>query len=89
MKKYISAQLEMEYDSLSSRLWRLIEGETYLGRYLAVEEVLKRAEAITTESISKFIRERISFSGSALALGGNVKGLKLSDEVKAFCGFVN
>lgn len=89
MKKYVSAQLEMEYDSLSSRLWRLLEGETYLGRYVGVEEVLERAGAITIESISKFIEQRISFSGSALALGGNVKGISLSEEMKAFCGFAN
>jgi len=89
MKSYVSAQLEMELDSLSGRLFRMVEGEMYLGRYVGADEVLGKIQKLTIDDISRFVERRLSFRNSALALGGNVERLELSGEIKAFCGMAN
>lgn len=86
VKRSVSAQLEMESDSLSNRLWRMVESELSLGRFVSVEEVLDRIRRISIPDMETFISRRIVFGQSALALGGNIEGLTVSQRVLDYCG---
>ncbi|MFN8390992.1 MAG: pitrilysin family protein [Bdellovibrionota bacterium] len=88
VKRFISAQLEMELDSVSARLWRMVETELQLGRFVSAEEVLTKIEGMTLPDLNRFIEQRVLFSGNALVLGGDVGGLELRDEVRKFCDVI-
>jgi predicted Zn-dependent peptidase len=88
VKRYVGAQLEMELDSASARLWRMVETELQLRRFVSADEVLADLEELTLEDMTRFIERRLVFSGNALVLGGDIGGLELKDEVRKFCGVI-
>ncbi len=83
--EFISSQLQMSADSLSSRLWRAIETEIHYGRYVSPTEVIQKLNQTGLSEIQRVSRKWFSLKEFLLIIGGNVKGVKLSKEMKALC----
>ena len=88
VKNFVSAQFEMDLDSVSARLWRMIETEIQGKHFVSAEEFLSKLKAIELADITRFIERHVSLSGNAIVLGGDVNGLELQDDIKRFCGLI-
>lgn len=87
--RYLRVQLEFERDSLQSRLWRMIDTESVLGRYVSTEEAAERIDRVDPQTVREFIDKWISPRGMAVVLGGNVQDLDLGEDIQRLFGDVS
>ncbi|MDD2942112.1 MAG: pitrilysin family protein [bacterium] len=78
----LTAQLNMEFDSLSSRMWRLLESELYFGEYRSTQRAESRLRAITADDIARFISHWLPAGEGMLVLGGDIDGFSLSQSAR-------
>lgn len=71
----LRAVLEMEQDSLSSRLWRLVESEVLLGRNVSTAEIAERLQNMTLDEVNHFCRRQTVNSQSTAIILGDVAGV--------------
>lgn len=69
--------LEMEQDSLSSRLWRLVESEVLLGRNVPTSEIAERLKNMTLDEVNNFCRRQTANSQGTIIILGDVAGVTL------------
>ena len=79
--RYLGVQLEFENDSLPSRLWRMVDTDSVLGRYVSAAEAKARIEKVDGQSVRDFITQWLSLRGVAIVLGGNVAGLDIGADI--------
>ena len=84
-KRMLSAQLNIERDSLSTLLWHAVESEINHGKQVRYEEVLQSYEELTLEKMSEFINNWIVDAKHLLVLGGDVEDYEVSDRIKGEC----
>ncbi len=87
--RYLHVQLEFERDSLQSRLWRMIDTESVLGRYLSAAEAGERIAKLQPSALREFIDRWISPRGMGVVLAGNVTDLDLGDDIRRLFGDVS
>jgi len=78
------AQLEMDTDSISSRMWRLIETELNLGSYVQTQEWIARLKSLTLNDCLQVTADFLSQGELALGVAGKVDGLDLVERVEQF-----
>ena len=71
----LRAVLEMEQDSLSGRLWRLVESEVMLGRNVSTAEIAERLHNMTLAEVNQFCRRQTVNSQSSAIVLGDVAGV--------------
>jgi predicted Zn-dependent peptidase len=72
----ICAQLEMEQDSIRSRLWRLVESELALGRYVSCAQAIEKLHQLTARGLRRYLQHYVGERKSLLVLGGDVRGVR-------------
>ena len=78
----VTAQLEMEGDSVSSLLWRAIETELYFGNYVSPEEAVKIYQTIDSSQVTAVVQRYFNTTTSerpAIVLGGDVAAVNLEE----------
>ncbi len=83
--RMINAHALMERDSLSSRLWRLVESEMNFGRYISTDEIRKKLEALSLEQIDDFRKIWLSKDDFFIVLGGDVEDISIGEDIKRYC----
>lgn len=81
----LSAQVEIQTDSIGSRLWRLIETEINVGRYVSNQEVIDQLAAITIDSLGEVISRRLMLDSAMLVLSGDVDGFSAVGRMERLC----
>lgn len=79
------AAIEMEVDSISSRLWRAIEQEVLHGRYRSPAESVAAVQAVTSAQVSEVIDRYLQPGRFLLALAGDVEEVELEQCVQEWC----
>lgn len=85
IKKMLLTHTEMERDSVSSLLWRMIESEMVFGRQIDREEIKKRLENLSVASLNEFIKVWWRVDKWAAVFGGNVNEMVPSEDLDAIC----
>ncbi len=70
-RRMLRAQLEMEEDSPRGRLWRAVESEIALGRYVSADEVLQKLAVLTRPALED-VAKRYLGSEIYAAVGGRI-----------------
>ncbi|MCC6954587.1 MAG: insulinase family protein [Deltaproteobacteria bacterium] len=71
-RNMLTAQLELEWDSVVGRMNRILETEMMLGRYVHPSEIRKRLEALTVDQLRAFAAKHLRREDSLLVLGGDI-----------------
>lgn len=70
-RRMIRAQLEMEEDSPRGRLWRAVESEIALERFVGTDEVVSKLERLAREDVGAVAREFFT-KQIYVVVGGNI-----------------
>ena len=84
-KRMVLSQVEMESDSLGSRLWRAVEGEVFLGRYQSLEESLRKIQAVQPDDVARVVERWVQSSPVCVSFTGDVRGVALPQPIAALC----
>ncbi len=82
----LTAQVEMEQDSVGSLLWRAIESELYYQRYVSPTETLARYEKLTTDRLKEVAKRYLVDTTGVIALGGDVGDVDVKEFHRRWCG---
>lgn len=85
IKKMLLTHTEMERDSVSSLLWRMVESEMVFGRQVDREEIKKQLENLSVSSLNEFIKTWWRLDKWAAVFGGNVNEMVPSEDLDAIC----
>ena len=85
IKKMLLTHTEMERDSVSSLLWRMVESEMVFGRQVDREEIKKQLENLSVSSLNEFIKTWWRLDKWAAVFGGNVNEMVPSEDLNAIC----
>ncbi len=80
-----AASIEMEVDSISSRLWRAVEQEVLHGRYRSPAESVRAVRAVTAAHVQQVIDRHLHPGRFLLALAGDVEELEIEQSVLEWC----
>ena len=80
------AQLQMETDSLSTRMWRALESETVFGRHVSCLELSERFSQISLKQIQDVLSEYLEGAKFLLAVAGEVQDFEVGDSIVSLCG---
>jgi predicted Zn-dependent peptidase len=64
--------LELEGESASERLSRLVDSELIYGRYISTDHLINRIESLTADDIAELVDCLFPIDATALVLAGNV-----------------
>ncbi len=83
-KDNLKGSLMLGLESTGARMSNLARQELYFSRHTSLDEMIARIEAVTAEEIQALARECFQADRLALAVLGNLNGLKISrDEMAA------
>lgn len=85
-KRLALAQLAMEQDSITGRMWRAYEGQVNFNRPIPVEELRAEILSLSIEDMEKMLEEWVCRGGMVLVLGGDVDGYEVPQELLSRCG---
>ena len=77
-KDNLKGSLMLALESTGARMSNLARQELYFGRYTDLDETIARIEAVTAEEIQALARECFLTDRLALAVLGNLNGLKIT-----------
>lgn len=78
--RMVVAQLEMEEDSPRGRLWRAVESELAVGRYISTDDIVARLSALTVDDIDRVAKSYLT--GDIYACVGGALPRKFGEWLK-------
>lgn len=78
------AQLEMEDDSISSRMWRALESEIMHGKQISNKEIIQRLQKLSLSEVNDFID--VMLKDFLLVVVGDTENFEPSETIKELCG---
>jgi predicted Zn-dependent peptidase len=79
-KDQLKSNIVLGLESSSSRMSNLARQQMYYGRFFGVDEITREIEAVTPELVQEIARELFQTERFALAMLGNLGGLKITRE---------
>jgi predicted Zn-dependent peptidase len=79
-KDQLKGSLMLSLESSSARMSNLARQEMYFDRFLGLDEIIARVEAITEEHLTAVAQEFFRTESIAVTVLGNLNGLKISRE---------
>ena len=79
------AQVLLASESLSTKLWRLIETEIIFGRYIELEEVLVKLDNVNLKHLIELSHQILKPKGWTAVTVGDVKGFKYPKALERLC----
>ena len=77
-KDYLKGSLLLSLESSTSRMGNVARQEMYFGRYISLDEIARRVDAVTAEQVLAVAREFFHPDRLAITVLGPLNGLKLS-----------
>ena len=78
------AQLAMEDDSISSRMWRALESEMMHGRQVTNKEIIERLDKLSLVEVNGLVDTMLA--NFLLVIVGDIEEFEASETVKELCG---
>ncbi len=79
-KDQLKGSLMLSLESTNARMSNLARQEMYFDRFVGLDEILQRVEAVTTEDVQRLAGEFFQKDLIAVTVLGNLNGLKISRE---------
>ncbi len=70
----------LSLESSTARMSNLARQEMYFDRFLGLDEIIDRIEAVTGDDLSRLAREFFTTDAIAVTVLGNIDGLKIARE---------
>ncbi len=81
VKNQVKGSLMLSLESSGSRMVQLAKEEIYFGKHFTLDEIIKKIDAVTSESINKFANRLLSGNSYALTMLGPIKENKITKEI--------
>jgi predicted Zn-dependent peptidase len=79
-KDQLKGSLMLSLESTTARMSNLARQEMYFDRFLGLDEIIDRIEAVTAEDLRAYAQESFQTESIAVTVLGNLDGLKLVRE---------
>jgi predicted Zn-dependent peptidase len=76
----LKGSLMLSLESTTARMSNLARQEMYFERFIGLDEIIERIEAVTTRDLAEYARESFQTDSIAVTVLGNLDGLKLTRE---------
>ena len=77
-KDYLKGSLLLSLESTASRMSNLARQEMYFGRFIPLDEIASRVDAVTAEEVQEVARKFFTPAGLAITVLSPRDGLKIS-----------
>jgi len=79
-KDQLKGSLMLSLESTTARMSNLARQEMYFDRFLGLDEIIERIEAVTAEDLRDYAQESFQTESIAVTVLGNLDGLRISRE---------